>query len=150
MRNYKHPIGSGPKLDKGHDRWIAWGFQFVGHEALGTMGRCADGAKVSHLSRDCKNIVNKLHRKGFSRRAGSKLVQYLLVALQRGDMIRVETTRDTASQRVANAVANSTANALRTVTMERILVVEDDHAVQKALRRLFESEGFEFDAGGGH
>ncbi len=26
--------------------------------------------------------------------------------------------------------------------MERILVVEDDHAVQKALRRLFETEGF--------
>jgi DNA-binding response OmpR family regulator len=26
--------------------------------------------------------------------------------------------------------------------MERILVVEDDHAVQKALKRLFESEGF--------
>jgi len=29
-----------------------------------------------------------------------------------------------------------------TNTMERILVVEDDRAVQKALRRLFESEGF--------
>ena len=29
-----------------------------------------------------------------------------------------------------------------TVPMERILVVEDDRAVQKALRRLFESEGF--------
>ena len=29
--------------------------------------------------------------------------------------------------------------------MERILVVEDDHAVQKALRRLFESEGFEIE-----
>jgi DNA-binding response OmpR family regulator len=29
-----------------------------------------------------------------------------------------------------------------TKTMERILVVEDDRAVQKALRRLFESEGF--------
>src|SRR5256885_8672951 len=27
-------------------------------------------------------------------------------------------------------------------TMERILVVEDDRAVQKALRRLFEAEGF--------
>ena len=25
---------------------------------------------------------------------------------------------------------------------ERILVVEDDHAVQKALRRLFEAEGY--------
>src|ERR1700730_9135590 len=26
--------------------------------------------------------------------------------------------------------------------VERILVVEDDHAVQKALRRLFEAEGY--------
>jgi DNA-binding response OmpR family regulator len=30
-------------------------------------------------------------------------------------------------------------------TMERILVVEDDLAVQKALRRLFESEGFQIE-----
>jgi DNA-binding response OmpR family regulator len=30
-------------------------------------------------------------------------------------------------------------------TMERILVVEDDHAVQKALRRLFEGEGFQIE-----
>jgi DNA-binding response OmpR family regulator len=30
-------------------------------------------------------------------------------------------------------------------TMERILVVEDDHAVQKALRRLFETEGFQIE-----
>src|ERR1700752_5302444 len=28
------------------------------------------------------------------------------------------------------------------VSMERILVVEDDRAVQKALKRLFEAEGF--------
>ena len=27
--------------------------------------------------------------------------------------------------------------------MERILVVEDDRAVQKALKRLFEAEGFD-------
>src|SRR5438045_7967029 len=33
----------------------------------------------------------------------------------------------------------------KAVTMERILVVEDDRAVQKALRRLFESEGFTVD-----
>jgi len=32
-----------------------------------------------------------------------------------------------------------------TNTMERILVVEDDRAVQKALRRLFEAEGFEIE-----
>src|SRR5438045_9028890 len=30
----------------------------------------------------------------------------------------------------------------KAVTMERILVVEDDRAVQKALKRLFEAEGF--------
>ena len=30
-------------------------------------------------------------------------------------------------------------------TMERILVIEDDHAVQKALRRLFETEGFQME-----
>src|ERR1700691_3902366 len=31
---------------------------------------------------------------------------------------------------------------------ERILVIEDDRAVQKALRRLFESEGFAVDIAG--
>ncbi len=30
----------------------------------------------------------------------------------------------------------------KAVSMERILVVEDDRAVQKALKRLFEAEGF--------
>jgi len=32
--------------------------------------------------------------------------------------------------------------------MERILVVEDDRAVQKALKRLFEAEGFEVQISG--
>ena len=32
--------------------------------------------------------------------------------------------------------------AAKTASMERILVVEDDRAVQKALKRLFEAEGF--------
>ena len=31
---------------------------------------------------------------------------------------------------------------------DRILVIEDDRAVQKALRRLFESEGFTIDIAG--
>ena len=54
-------------------------------------------------------------------------------------MIRVETTRDATFQRAPGTLhktlpyLSSGAN-----TMERILVVEDDHAVQKALRRLFE------------
>jgi DNA-binding response OmpR family regulator len=61
-------------------------------------------------------------------------------------MIRVETNRDATLQRAARALQGqfphfgSGAN-----TMERILVVEDDHAVQKALKRLFETEGFEIE-----
>ena len=61
-------------------------------------------------------------------------------------MIRVETTRDATFQRAPGTLhktlpyLSSGAN-----TMERILVVEDDHAVQKALRRLFETEGFEIE-----
>jgi DNA-binding response OmpR family regulator len=61
-------------------------------------------------------------------------------------MIRVETTRDTTLQRAPGTLHRALpylspgAN-----TMERILVVEDDHAVQKALRRLFETEGFEIE-----
>lgn len=58
-------------------------------------------------------------------------------------MIRVETIRDLTFQRVpavlpaANLRTDSGTN-----TMDRILVVEDDRAVQKALKRLFEGEGF--------
>jgi DNA-binding response OmpR family regulator len=61
-------------------------------------------------------------------------------------MIRVETNREATLQRApgtlqkALAYVNPGAN-----TMERILVVEDDHAVQKALKRLFETEGFEIE-----
>jgi DNA-binding response OmpR family regulator len=35
-----------------------------------------------------------------------------------------------------------------TATSERILVIEDDRGVQKALRRLFEAEGFQVDVAG--
>src|SRR5271155_762232 len=61
-------------------------------------------------------------------------------------MMRVETTREATLQRAPGTLqkaltyVNPGAN-----TMERILVVEDDHAVQKALRRLFETEGFEIE-----
>lgn len=61
-------------------------------------------------------------------------------------MIRVETTRDATLQRAPGTLHRALpylgpgAN-----TMERILVVEDDHAVQKALKRLFETEGFEIE-----
>src|SRR3954470_6449421 len=55
-------------------------------------------------------------------------------------MMQVERNRGTASQ--GAHLASSEILNLETNTMERILVVEDDRAVQKALKRLFESEGF--------
>jgi len=61
--------------------------------------------------------------------------------------MRVETNRDATMQRTPGTLhgqfpyLGSRANT----TMERILVVEDDHAVQKALKRLFETEGFEIE-----
>jgi len=61
-------------------------------------------------------------------------------------MIRVETGREAEMQRLPQSLAKE---ALRNVqgstNVERILVVEDDHAVQKALKRLFETEGFEIE-----
>jgi DNA-binding response OmpR family regulator len=61
-------------------------------------------------------------------------------------MMRVETSRETNLQR-ASSTLNRALPFLNagTTTMERILVVEDDHAVQKALKRLFETEGFEIE-----
>src|SRR4051812_27728864 len=55
-------------------------------------------------------------------------------------MIQVERNRSQAAQGVHPMQSESANIEMR--TMERILVVEDDRAVQKALRRLFESEGF--------
>ena len=60
-------------------------------------------------------------------------------------MIRVETTRDVAQRAPVTLQKASPYPVQVTNTMERILVVEDDHAVQKALRRLFEAEGFEIE-----
>jgi DNA-binding response OmpR family regulator len=55
-------------------------------------------------------------------------------------MMRTEASRGPVWQRVP---AVSLAYAERGATpVERILVVEDDHAVQKALKRLFEAENF--------
>jgi DNA-binding response OmpR family regulator len=58
-------------------------------------------------------------------------------------MIRVETNRNLSVPRSQTVMGEA---ILPTVpeprTGERILVVEDDRAVQKALRRLFEAEGF--------
>jgi len=59
-------------------------------------------------------------------------------------MMRVETSRETNFQRVPGSLPKEVSNLTQgSNTMERILVVEDDHAVQKALKRLFETEGFE-------
>ena len=60
-------------------------------------------------------------------------------------MIRMETTRDVAQRAPVTLQKASPYPVQVTNTMERILVVEDDHAVQKALRRLFEAEGFEIE-----
>src|SRR5258707_8032241 len=55
-------------------------------------------------------------------------------------MIRMEGSRDSALQRGQTMSAFGVPYSGR--PMERILVVEDDRAVQKALKRLFEAEGF--------
>jgi two-component system, OmpR family, alkaline phosphatase synthesis response regulator PhoP len=61
-------------------------------------------------------------------------------------MMRVETSREAASQRVPGTLPGELSQVRPGKnTMERILVVEDDHAVQKALKRLFETEGFEIE-----
>ena len=60
-------------------------------------------------------------------------------------MIRVETTRDTTPGAPVTLQKASPYLTPGVNAMERILVVEDDHAVQKALKRLFETEGFEIE-----
>lgn len=61
-------------------------------------------------------------------------------------MIRVEGSRVSAFQRPqAIPRLDSPYSDPGAVAMERILVVEDDRAVQKALKRLFEAEGFAVD-----
>ncbi len=57
-------------------------------------------------------------------------------------MIHVETSRESV-ERIPSSLLKDPAKVTQgSSAMERILVVEDDHAVQKALKRLFESEGF--------
>jgi DNA-binding response OmpR family regulator len=59
-------------------------------------------------------------------------------------MMRIEASRDAGTQPMPTSLLKQPARITQgSKTMERILVVEDDHAVQKALKRLFESEGFE-------
>jgi DNA-binding response OmpR family regulator len=64
-------------------------------------------------------------------------------------MMRVETNRETALQRAPGALSKDFSQVGQGANVtERILVVEDDHAVQKALKRLFETEGFEIEIRG--
>jgi DNA-binding response OmpR family regulator len=100
------------------------------------------------LSGDCKNIVKNSSSTVFGDVAVVSLFSIDAINRQflERAMIRVEADREATLQRApgtlqkAMAYVNPGAN-----TMERILVVEDDHAVQKALRRLFETEGFEIE-----
>ncbi len=62
-------------------------------------------------------------------------------------MIRTEANRAWASPRpehmpIRPVDAASSDTAAGALSMDRILIVEDDRAVQKALKRLFEAEGF--------
>ena len=64
-------------------------------------------------------------------------------------MMRVEVNREAGSQRIPESMLRQSSQIARGPnTMERILVVEDDHAVQKALKRLFETEGFAIEIAG--
>lgn len=64
-------------------------------------------------------------------------------------MMRVETPRDVEFQRSAGALLKDSSQLGQgSGTMERILVVEDDPAVQRALKRLFETEGFAIEISG--
>jgi len=59
----------------------------------------------------------------------------------------VRTSEDKADDRIAESgvAAHETAEESRRASAERILVIEDDRGVQKALKRLFEGEGFAVD-----
>src|SRR5277367_2867471 len=60
--------------------------------------------------------------------------------------MRMETNRETDFQRPPITLTKESSPRTQPgSTTERILVVEDDHAVQKALKRLFETEGFEIE-----
>ncbi|HXW89109.1 MAG TPA: response regulator transcription factor [Terriglobales bacterium] len=65
--------------------------------------------------------------------------------------MRPETNREAGFQRATGTVSKdlpALTQSSNTNTIERILVVEDDRAVQKALKHLFHSEGFEIEIAG--
>ncbi len=59
--------------------------------------------------------------------------------------MRMEINREPEFQRPPITLSKDSTRTLQGNATERILVVEDDHAVQKALKRLFETEGFEIE-----
>jgi len=61
--------------------------------------------------------------------------------------MRVEQNREM-DQRLPSGLLKDSAQLAAGANGERILVVEDDHAVQKALKRLFETEGFAIEISG--
>src|SRR6201999_4233772 len=99
---------------------------------------------VCGLSRGCKKIVNIVGNKDLRVLCGSKLnldLRPTVSPIVAEDlMIRIEGSRGSASARPLGTLSPSLAHVEPgAFAMERILVVEDDRAVQKALRRLFES-----------
>ena len=63
--------------------------------------------------------------------------------------MRVDANRDAGLQRASGTLAKDVPPvAPSSMSTERILVVEDDHAVQKALKHLFQTEGFEIEITG--
>jgi len=78
-----------------------------------------------------------------------------VINLKSGYSLEVSFLPVTGRGSVVNRSVSSTAAAVAPMTMEavpassdRILVIEDDRAVQKALKRLFEAEGFAVDIAG--
>jgi len=102
------------------------------------------------MSGICKNIVNNSAQCTSNPVVNSKLVKNLdIVSEQRDGIMRIEANRDVSIQRVPEGLTKDFTKLVQGSSMtERILVVEDDHAVQKALKRLFESEGFEIEIRG--
>jgi two-component system, OmpR family, alkaline phosphatase synthesis response regulator PhoP len=63
--------------------------------------------------------------------------------------MRLESNRDSGFQHTVGTLPDESSQLTLTAnTIERILVVEDDHAVQKTLKRLFEAESFEIEISG--
>jgi len=63
--------------------------------------------------------------------------------------MRIEANREAGFQRASGTLAKDVPPIAQSSTStERILVVEDDHAVQKALKHLFQTEGFEIEITG--